>query len=288
MVKIFLGFIALIVAGAPYSLRADCAVDPDAVWSKRAELITDDHAGADAIDQMIECYEDRVSGSNRDIAPYWKLMRALYFKGAFTLSRKGDQRLIFQRAIEVAETAIEVVKQSNILSTDLSSHELSSGDSTNDASVDAAAIHFWAAVSWGSWAKTAGKLRAARMGVADRIRDYATFVINLDSHYERAGGHRILGRLHAQAPRLPWVTWWVSREKAVHELERAFKLYPTDAHNALYFAQALLEYRPERSDEALAIIRNLIARGPDPDRIVEEQVVIDEARRYQAAHSSSR
>ena len=60
---------------------------------------------------------------------------------------------------------------------------------------------------------------------------YSETLIALDERYEDAGGHRILGRLHTLAPKVPFVTGWVDHGKAVSELRRAVALGPDNLDN---------------------------------------------------------
>lgn len=143
---------------------------------------------------------------------------------------------------------------------------------------EAPALYFWAAVHWGLWGENVGKFTAARQGVGSKIRDYAETVIALDETYEEAGGHRILGRLHTEAPKIPFITGWVDREVAVSELRRAVELAPRNALNRLYLAEALIRFRPRAKAEARRILRDLAKGDPDPCWLVEESQVRVQAR----------
>ena len=142
----------------------------------------------------------------------------------------------------------------------------------------AKAIYLWGAVDWGLWGDAFGRLAAARQGVGDRLRRYGEVVLAIDERYENAGGHRLLGRLHDLAPKVPFVTGWVDRDKAISELERAVALGPADPTNELYLAEAILDHRPVARPRAIALLKGLAARQPSPERVVEESKVLEEAR----------
>jgi tetratricopeptide (TPR) repeat protein len=110
------------------------------------------------------------------------------------------------------------------------------------------------------------------------VRDYAEVVVLLDEQLEEAGGQRILGRLHAEAPRLPFVTGWVDHDEAIRRLERAAELDPKALLTKLFLAEALLEYRPSRRADALALLETIAQSAPDPVMIVEETKTIDDAK----------
>ena len=119
----------------------------------------------------------------------------------------------------------------------------------------AAEIYFWGAAHWGLWGRYRGKIASARQGVAGKIRDYADVVIALDEHVEGAGGRRIMGRLHAEAPKLPFVTGWIDRKEAIRQLEQAVALAPDDLLNRLYYLEALIEFDSARRSRAIEDLR---------------------------------
>ena len=121
---------------------------------------------------------------------------------------------------------------------------------------EAKPLYLWAAVHWGLWGDVFGRLAAARQGVGDKVKRYSEILIALDERYEDAAGHRILGRLHTLAPKVPFVTGWVDRDKAVSELRRAVALGPDNLDNHLFLAEALFEYQPEQGGRG--------ARDPAP------------------------
>ena len=90
--------------------------------------------------------------------------------------------------------------------------------------------------------------------------------------------HRLLGRLHTLAPKIPLVTGWVDRSKAISHLRRAVALAPEDLYNQVYLADALLQHQPEKSAEAREILRKVLQRKPDPARVVEDERALAEAR----------
>jgi tetratricopeptide (TPR) repeat protein len=107
--------------------------------------------------------------------------------------------------------------------------------------------------------------------VGDRVRRAGEILVALDETYEDAAGHRILGRLHTLAPKVPFVTGWVDRDKAVAELRRAVALGPDNFLNHVYLAEALLEHQPDKKKEAQDILRRLLTRTPSPNRLVEDE-----------------
>jgi hypothetical protein len=104
-------------------------------------------------------------------------------------------------------------------------------------------------------------------------------VLALDEGHERAGAHRVLGRLHTLAPRVPFVTSWVSRDTAVAELRRAVEMAPEEPLNGYYLAEALMEFRPREKDQALELLKDLVTREPAAHQLVEDQRTLADAKR---------
>lgn len=230
----------------------------------------------------VAAYEEALGQEPGDLGLRFKLMEALYFQGTFTVADTGAKRALFQRQLELARETLELVEGCCGGSERL--EELTPADRAErlQGRLWAPEAHFWAAVSWGLWGRTHGNLAAVRQGVATKVRDHAEVVRRLDESYADAGGLRLLGRLHTVAPRVPFLTGWVDRREGIARLRRACQISLDDPRNPLFLAEALLEHEPESRDEALALLREVSRRRPDPERLVEESEVLAEARRVLA------
>jgi tetratricopeptide (TPR) repeat protein len=141
----------------------------------------------------------------------------------------------------------------------------------------AAEIYLWAAVSWAQWATT-HKIAAAWQGAAGQIRDLAQAVIDIEPTTMFGSGHLILGRLHAEAPRIPMLTAWVSRDKAIVNLRRAVEIAPDTSSNVYFLAEALLDLQPASRAEAKALLEKCVNATPRPEFLVEDAHYAEEAR----------
>jgi hypothetical protein len=141
----------------------------------------------------------------------------------------------------------------------------------------------WSAADWGLWGNAFGKLAAARQGVGEKVRDWAETLIALDDRFEGGAGHRVLGRLHAEAPKVPFFTGWVDHDKAISELDRALAIAPAELSNRYYLADALLVHRPAAKARALSLLREVAAAKPRPESPVEDTALAVEAARRLAA-----
>ena len=116
-------------------------------------------------------------------------------------------------------------------------------------------------------------MAAANTALAEfgtKVRDWGETLVALDDRYEGAGGHRVLDRLHSEAPKVPFITGWVDRDRAVSELRKATAMAPDELSNPLYLAEALLEHEPAKKAEALALLRQVAAAKPRPGSLLED------------------
>ena len=277
-----LGIMVLSADGALAQPPEALLARADAAWARRAEGHQAGRAGSEPIGEAVTAYEEALAATPRSIAVRERLLRALYFQGQFATDEGAPRRAVHRRGRELAEEGIRQLAEEQGLTAPF---DLRSPQETAAALADrpeAAALFFWAAAHWGLWGETSGALAAARQGVAGKVRDYAETVVLIDERYETAGGHRILGRLHTEAPRIPLVTGWVDRRVALASLERAVMLAPSDPLNRLYLADALLRFQPRRRAEAVAMIETLIAELPRTDSILEDESILADARRVLA------
>ena len=138
---------------------------------------------------------------------------------------------------------------------------------------EVARIYFWATANWGLWGQAHGKMAAARQGVAGKVRDWTEVVLALDPDYEEGGGYRVRGRLHTEAPKIPFVTGWIDHKGAIVDLRHVVEQYGDDRLGRVYLADALLRFDKRRRDEALTLLRQVVALPPRPERVVEDHFV---------------
>src|SRR5262245_8865487 len=257
----------------------------DQWYSRRQEGRMGPKANPGAINQAIAAYE-KAAQDPGFVEARWKLVRALYFKGAYTGLDEDSRKAVFTKARRVAEDSIAIMNRTleekgvkGLL--DLTP-ELLAGRLKDRT--DAAPVYFWASVAWGEWALATGKFEAARTGAAEKIRDYALTVVGVDPEFEEGGGYRIVGRLNDQAPWIPFVTGWVSRDDALKYLRLAVAVDNRNFINRHFLAEAL-HHGGDAKDvaEAIALEEGILKDAPSPQHLVEELKIQEEARNNVAA-----
>jgi tetratricopeptide (TPR) repeat protein len=270
--------LALVVPLSAQTPAADPLAAGDAAWARRADGHQGGRAAAGPIDEAIAAYERAVKEQPSRLEAQWKLLRALFFEGEHVAQSREDKQRVFGHGKDVAEAAVDRLAQKAGGRAKLDALSPAQAAKALAGTPEATPIVLWAGVHWGLWGDNFGRIAAARQGVGDKIRRYAEIGIALDERYDEAAGHRLLGRLHDQAPKVPFFTGWVDRGKAVAELRRAVALAPDNDLNQLYLAEALLDHQSAQAGEAREILRKLIAKPPSPARLVEDEKAIADAR----------
>jgi tetratricopeptide (TPR) repeat protein len=206
----------------------------------------------------------------------------MHFASDFSLLPGTERQALLQQALEVSEQGLERLASQVGSGTRLEQldpvrlpERLAAADLQAS---DVARLYFWSAIDWGAWSRTVGLLEAVRQGVANRLHRYTLVALTLEPGYDDGGALRLLGRLHAELPRVPFVSGWVDRQQALPLIERAYELAPEHPGNRLLLALTLLDLAPARRGEALALLEQLKELTPRPHMRVEDLVMRAQAR----------
>jgi len=255
----------------------------DRWYVRRQEGRSGNMASPLAINRAISAY-DEATRDKGYVEARWKLARALYFKGAYTGLDADSRKAVFANARRVSEEAIgeleKTLEQKGIKGLLEAGPEALAGMKER---LEAAPTYFWAAVAWGEWALSTGKVEAAKTGAAEKIRDYSNVVIGLDPTFEDGGGYRILGRLHDQAPWIPFITGWVSHDDAIKYLRLAMQQSSRNFINRQFLAEALWRGNEEEKREAVKLEEGIVNDAPSPSSLIEDLKIQDDARKNLAA-----
>jgi hypothetical protein len=253
----------------------------DRWYGRRQEGRSSDRASALPINRAIAAYDE----ATRDpdfVDARWKLVRALYFKGAYTGLDDDSRKAVFVKARRVAEEAVGILDKSlgekGVKGLLDAVPEALAASGLRDRS-DAAPVYFWASVAWGEWALSTGKVDAAKTGAAEKIRDYSSIVVGIDPSFEEGGGYRVLGRLNDQAPWIPFLTGWVSHDDAVKYLRLAMQQNDRNFTNRHFLAEALWGGDAKDKAEAIKLEEALVADAPSPQHLVEDLATQGAARK---------
>jgi tetratricopeptide (TPR) repeat protein len=261
----------LLIAGVAFNPSPARAADGsaaraegDALFARRAERARGNVADPAMVDQAIAAYRRAVAQDPADMETLGRLLYALHFRGAYCGANPETKKAIFEEGRRLGQDAVERMEKQ------------ASGRSEAErlaalrAVPGAASVFYWTAAHLGEWALVRGKLAAARAGVAGKVRDLAQTVADLDPGLGEGGAFRVLGRLHDQAPKIPFITGWVSKRKALEYLRRSLALGPENRSTWLFLAEAILDHEPANREEALALLRRGAEAPPRPEYPIED------------------
>jgi 3-oxo-5-alpha-steroid 4-dehydrogenase 1 len=257
-------------AGAAEAVAA--RAEGDALFARRAEGARGAVADPAVVDQAIAAYRRAVAEAPTDLEALGGLLHALHFRAAYCGASREVKKPIFDEGRRLGQAAVDRL-------------ERQVGGRTGPERVaalravpGAASVFYWTAAHWGEWSLLTSKLSAAKAGVAGKVRDLAQTVAEVDPLLDEGGGFRVLGRLHDQAPSIPFITGWVSKRKALDYLRRAYSIGPENPVTRLFLAEAILDHEPAKKEEALALLRSCADTPPRPQHAVEDAQYADLAR----------
>jgi len=249
--------------------------DGDRYYAARSEGAQGAQAKAAPIDAAIAAFQRAIAQNPNDIEAHWKLLRAYRYKGAYVAANVQQKKQIYGIAKAAGEKARAAVNTR--LRTSAKSSEKQVADAAR-AVPGAGEVFFWDAVNWGEWALAYGKMAAARQGAADRIKRGATIAHMIDPRMEMGSPSRVLGRLHDQTPRIPFITGWASSKEAVRFLTESQKIDPTNKLTLVFLAEAMMSADSSKKPQAIQLLRNVISTPVHPDFPVEDAAAIEDAK----------
>jgi len=247
--------------------------DGDRHYAMRAEGAQGWRAKAEHIDAAIAAYQ-----RGGTLESQWKLLRAYRFKGAYVAATSEQKKSVYATAKKAGEQALAAVnKLLAARGVKANAPEKQVAEAAR-AIPGAAEVFLWDAVNWGEWALAYGKMAAAREGAADRIRREATIAMLVDPRLEGAAPARVLGRLHDQTPRIPFITGWASQKEAVRFLNESLKLDPTNKLTIVFLAEAMVANDSKTKPQAIKMLRDAVSAPNDPEYPVEQAAAAEDAK----------
>jgi len=254
--------------------------DGDQHWNARAEGSQNGRAKADQINAAIAAYQKAVTADPNDLDPRWKLLRALRFKGAYVAATNDEKKQIYAQAKRSGDEAMKVLDKR------LAAKGINSPSKASEKQVAEAAktisgapeIFLWDSINWGEWALAYGKFAAAREGAADRIRREATIANLIDPKLEGGSPSRVLGRLHDQTPRIPFITGWASSKDAVKFLNDSLKVDPTNKITIVFLAEAMVNNNSDTRPQAVQMLKTAVTAPIDTNYVVEQTAALNDAK----------
>lgn len=272
------------LSSTPVLLAADVNSlirEGDTAYARRAEGQEDGRGVPSAVTKALDAYQTAVTLEPENLEARWKLAQALNFRGVYVEQDKKTKQMTLTESRDIGEKSVQLIQKlvSEKLGKDLSQVPSEEKIGAYKTVPHAAEIFMTLGLSWGEWGLAHGKLAAAKKGVAGKIRDLAELVIAVDPTVENAGGHRLLGRLHYECPKIPLVTGWVSKQKSLENLKKAYEIAPNHLFNKQFYAEILYDSKEDRP-KALALLQEVAAAKPDPQHLLEDMRAVRESKEF--------
>lgn len=250
----------------------------DLHYAARAEGAQGARAADTHINAAIAAYQRAIAANGDDLVAHARLLRAYRFKGAYVAGTSEEKKRVYATAKSAGETALAAVAR--VLAARGGS---ASGSEKAVAAVvrsipGAPDIYLWDAINWGEWALVYGKLAAARQGAADRIRRGATIAHLATPALEAGAASRVLGRLHDQTPRIPFVTGWASSKEASRFLRESLKHDPDNKLTKVFLAEAMVSQDSSTKPRAVQLLREVVNAPLHPEFTVEDAAAVADAK----------
>jgi tetratricopeptide (TPR) repeat protein len=252
--------------------------DGDRHYANRAEGSSGGRAKAGPIDAAIAAYSRAIAQNANDLDAHAKLLRAYRFKGAYVATTVGQKQEIYGTAKAAGERALAAVGRALAARGVKADAPVKTIAGAVRAIPNAADVYLWDAVNWGEWALAYGKLAAAKQGAADRILRGATIAHLANPRLEGGGPSRVLGRLHDQTPRIPFITGWASSKEALRFLEESHKYEPANKLTTVFLAEAMVSNDASKKPRAIQMLRAVVAAPANADYAVEDAAATADAR----------
>lgn len=274
------GCLAVLLFSSSTASAADLLARADNLYAQRAEGAEGDRAQRAPATAAIDAYRKAIAVDPDRIDAHWKLLRALFFEAQYTGHNREERKVLFADARDQAEESLALMAKAHGGKKlwEKGSRERLEAHCNPD---DAAQLYLWSAIAWAQWGRANGAMSAIGSGLAKRLRDYGERVVELDPDCEYGGGQRLLSGLHARLPRVPFITGFVRRDKAIPLAEQALAIdgdYPGNRY--LYATTVLRLEDPARREQALAMLTQLASEETSGPSRVEWQNLCDRAQRW--------
>ncbi len=188
-------------------------------WELFHKLLSEDISLGEnpkSLDTALDLFRTALKTTPLDTSAAVGFVRAALLKGNHTSMEKNSKKELYLEAKNTIEKVLDKYP--------------SSGE-----------VIYWYCAALGSWAQIYGVLAAAKAGVADKLKSLCEKLITMPSSKMKARGHRVLGRVHFEAPYIPFILSWPSNKEAIKHLQNSIALDKENPLSYSYLAEALYE-----------------------------------------------
>jgi len=221
-------------------------------YGQRTEGAVGVQAKREPIEKAIQHLHRAKADPQHEMEATLYLCRSYIFKGRFVETESKLRSKSLETAKEIAE-------------------ELLKKHPTNRE------LHFEYLAALGLWGESIGILRAAKEGIATRMKEACETMIRLDPEFMNGVGKRSLGVLNYKVPAIPFIISWPDKKKSMVLLAEVMARYPDDLANNFYYAEAL--YVTGQKEKAEEYLQRTLSFAPDKEHLLEHRLIHLEAKK---------
>ncbi len=183
---------------------------------------------------------------------YDYLLLSYYFKGAFVVKTKEEQKANYLIGQTLGKQAVEKYPENP-------------------------AILLWYIANMSKYGEAQGIITSAKNGLADKVKIQAEKLLKIDSNFNDGSAYKLLGVINYKVPYIPLFLTWPDKKVAEDYLKKALAVNPKSVSNLYYYAEYLTEVK--RDEEAKIILNKIIKASPREDALIEDLYDIDMAKK---------
>jgi len=218
----------------------------DAFFSKRAEGAYNNMAKAANIDDAIKNYTLALKDTAVREEAAWKLLRAYYFFGCFSMPKSKEKKKHFEKAKNEGKDFFREFPKNT-------------------------EIAYWYSVCLALWVRELNSIKIVlNMSVINETRRVANFLIKSEKNDDKvsaARGYQLLGGLHKK---LPKIVPSVSKDSIEFYLKKSMQLNQSDLSTILMLAEYYKEDKKD-AEKTKALLLPVLNRKPRAGELLEDE-----------------
>lgn len=221
-------------------------------FDRRAEKHEGLKVDSTNINKAIGSFQKALNVKADNERAYDYLLLSYYYKGAFVVRTKSDQKQAYLKGKQLGEEAIKKYPKNK-------------------------AILLWHIANFSKYGEANGIVASAKDGLADKIKMYSELLFAMDSTFADGAPHKLLGVINYKVPNIPLFITWPSKKVAEYHLKKALAVNPKSISNLYFYAEFLVEVK--RHAEAKVLLNRVINSKPRLDAIIEDLYDIAQAKK---------
>jgi tetratricopeptide (TPR) repeat protein len=201
------------------------------------------------IEKAIYNYQRILEKDPKNERVVYKYIKAIDFKCSYFMESEDERRKTYKDLIPSLEEDYKTNKKSPYL-------------------------NYCLALTWGRYGELINIFKAARSGIAGKIKKYAENLYVIDREFRERAAEIILGRLYYKAPKIPFILTWPNPEKSKEYLEKVVEKYRFSLRAKFYLADTL--YKLNEIEEAKGYYREVKTAAPRKEYFLEDSKAQEE------------